>query len=306
MALNVSARLTEPFHFPGNSTGLLLIHGFTGSPSELRFLGERLAAQGFTVKGILLAGHGTVPEELAKKRWEDWLNDAENGVTELRTICTKVLAIGLSMGGLLALELAARGLVDGVAALNAPMVLMDWRARLVGLAKPFVRFVEKSVPQQKASAADQAARRDSAYQGERANSSEQKAGASSETQSVGVNSANHDKGMSLGMSSANRGEDLERFQYTRIPLAALDSLNKAIPRVRKRLGQITCPALVMQSTKDQTVAPKSAQILMEGLKNTNAELVYWRKSGHILTLGPEREAVALEITRFVRQVEGLS
>ena len=264
MALNVLARASEPFFFPGSGTGLLLIHGFTGSPSEMRFLGERLSAQGFTVKAILLAGHGSVPEELAKKRWEDWLRDGKDGVAELRRFCNKVVAIGLSMGGLLALELAAGGLVDGVVSLNAPMVLMDWRTRLVGLAKPFVHYVEKAVARQDGEGP----------------------------------SASYDG------ASSQRQEGPERFHYTKIPLAALDSLNKAIPKVRKRLGRITCPALVMQSTKDQTVHPKSAQILSRGLGNTKPEVVYWRNSGHILTLGPEREAVALEITRFVRQIEG--
>ncbi|MDI6812785.1 MAG: alpha/beta fold hydrolase [Desulfitobacteriaceae bacterium] len=254
--MNLSPRLAEPFYFSGNSTGLLLIHGFTGSPSEVRFLGERLAEQGFTVSGIRLAGHGTTVEELANKRWQDWIEGAENGSAELRRTCTKVVAIGLSMGGLLSLELAARGLVDGAVAMNAPMVLVDWRTRFLGLAKSFVRYVDKSVEHQAAFA-------------------------------------------------ASPEEAMQRFQYTKFPIAALYSLNKAIPRVRKRLGLISCPVLVMQSTKDQTVSPKSARILAEGLSAANPQVVYWGNSGHVLTLGPEREAVALEVTRFVRQVEGL-
>ena len=64
-------RLVEPFYFPGNRVGCLLIHGFSGSPSEMRFMGERLAKAGWTVSGILLSGHGTTPEQMAKTTWED-------------------------------------------------------------------------------------------------------------------------------------------------------------------------------------------------------------------------------------------
>lgn len=253
--MNLSPRPAEPFYFKGNSTGLLLLHGLTGSPSEMRFLGEHLAAEGFTVSGILLSGHGTSVEDLARKRWQDWVKDAENGILELRRTCTFVVVIGLSMGGLLSLELGERGLVDGVAVLNAPMVLVDWRARFVGLAKPFLSYVEKTLE--------------------------------GETRSAAIS-----------------GEAGARFQYTKFPVAALASLNSAIPRVRRRLGRITCPTLVMQSTKDRTVSPKSARILTEGLTGTRTDLIYWENSGHILTLGPEREAVALEVGRFVKKIVG--
>lgn len=276
--LNLSPRLAEPFFFKGNSTGLVLIHGFTGSPSEMRFLGERLAVQGFTVAGILLSGHGTVPEELANTSWPDWLKDAEDGVAQLRQTCDKVLAIGLSMGGLLALELATRNLVDGVVALNAPIILVDWRTRFVGLAKPFVSYVEKSVVRERSTTTIHA-------------------GGHAEVSQLASEKREAD--------SAAQGEVLDRFQYTKIPLAALDSLNKAIPRVRKRLGLISCPALIMQSAKDQTVAPKSARILVNGLNKTSPKVVYWANSGHILTLGPEREAVAFEVTKFIKEMEGL-
>lgn len=254
--MNPSQRLVEPFYFSGNSIGLLLIHGFTGSPSEVRFLGERLAEQGFTVSGIRLSGHGTTVEELADKRWQDWVKDAENGSAELRRTCTHVVAIGLSMGGLLALELAARGLVDGAVAMNAPMVLVDWRTRFLGLAQSFVHYVDKA--------------------------------------------AEHQATVAAGSEEA-----MQRFQYTKFPIAALYSLNKAIPRVRKRLGLISCPVLVMQSKKDQTVSPKSARILAEGLSAAQPQVVYWGNSGHVLTLGPEREAVALEVIRFIKELEDL-
>jgi len=116
-------RLVEPFYFPGNHIGCLLIHGFSGSPSEMRFMGERLAMAGWTVYGILLSGHGTTPQQTIKPNCEDWAKDAEAGVRKLRRTCDIVIAVGLSMGGLLALHLATLGLIDGIVTMNAPMIL---------------------------------------------------------------------------------------------------------------------------------------------------------------------------------------
>lgn len=244
------ARLVEPFYFERGDLGCLLIHGFTGSPSEMRFLAEKLAADGWTASGIVLSGHGTTPEALARTRWEDWVRDAEAGLELLRPHCSRVVAIGLSMGGLLALDLAEKNLVDAAISLNTPMVLQDWRTRLVGLAKPFVHYVGKAeVP--------------------------------------------------LSSTAAIA----ERFAYDRIPLAALDSLNKAIRKVRRELGRVRCPVLIMQSTRDKTVSPHSANLLVQGLSAVEPKLVFWANSGHILTLSSEREAVAREISRFLVSIQ---
>lgn len=114
-------RSRDPFYFPGDSTGILLIHGYTGSPAEMRFLGERLAHQGWTVLGLCLSGHGASSPELGQTSWEDWVRDAEKGIKNLRASCIRVVGIGLSLGGLIALHMASRGMLDGVIAMNAPM-----------------------------------------------------------------------------------------------------------------------------------------------------------------------------------------
>ena len=47
----------EAYYFPGNEVGIILVHGFTGSPAELKELGEELHKEGYTVQGVLLPGH---------------------------------------------------------------------------------------------------------------------------------------------------------------------------------------------------------------------------------------------------------
>ncbi|MGE3453472.1 MAG: alpha/beta hydrolase [Kofleriaceae bacterium] len=105
---------------------MLLVHGFTGSPFEMRTLGERLAARGLTVACPVLAGHVSgSPHDLDRTRWIDWLATAEAELAALRARCRRVAVVGLSMGGLLALKLARQrsGEVDAVATLATPLWL---------------------------------------------------------------------------------------------------------------------------------------------------------------------------------------
>ena len=71
----------EPFHFEGNGTGILVSHGFTGTPQSVRPLGEALAEEGFTVMGPRLAGHGTDMEDHAQSTALDWISSIEQGLT---------------------------------------------------------------------------------------------------------------------------------------------------------------------------------------------------------------------------------
>ena len=96
----------ESFFMRGNEHGVLLIHGFTGNPAELLLFGKYLNAEGFTVLGIRLAGHGTNEKDLSRTTKEDWINSVIDGFSILHGCCEKVSVIGHSMGGLLTLKLA--------------------------------------------------------------------------------------------------------------------------------------------------------------------------------------------------------
>jgi len=135
----------NPFLFKGSDVGCLLVHGFSGSPPEMRPMGEYLAAKGLTVLGVRLAGHGTSPEDMAKTTWRDWVASAEEGLRELQGRCQKLFAVGLSMGGLIVLHLAAHHPLDGVIAMAAPAYIADWRFRFIPLAQYFVRWVTPDI-----------------------------------------------------------------------------------------------------------------------------------------------------------------
>lgn len=115
----------EPFLYTGDSTGILLVHGFTGSPFEMHDMGKYLAAQGHTVLGIRLPGHATLQEDMPHIRWPDWLNAVEDGYHMLRSAGRQVFVMGLSMGGILTLTAAARLPLAGAVAMSAPYALPD-------------------------------------------------------------------------------------------------------------------------------------------------------------------------------------
>jgi carboxylesterase len=146
----------EPFFFPGGSTGCLLIHGFTGTPKEMRGMGEYLNQQGYSVLGVRLAGHATIPEDLSRTRWEDWLTSAENGLHLLKDATDQVFVCGLSMGGILSLLLAAEFQIAGVIAMSTPYELPpDPRVRYIRLLQYLIPNIPKGEPDwQEASAAE--------------------------------------------------------------------------------------------------------------------------------------------------------
>ncbi|MBI5876441.1 MAG: alpha/beta fold hydrolase [Chloroflexi bacterium] len=128
----------EPFHMKGGPTGCLLVHGFTGTPHEMLWLGTQLAADGHSVRGPRLAGHATTPEEMSTTRWPDWYAGVRDAYRQLHAECARVFVIGLSMGGMLAAHLAATEQPDGIVLMASPAHIRDWR---ITLFRPFQRFI---------------------------------------------------------------------------------------------------------------------------------------------------------------------
>ena len=118
-----------------NGTGILLIHGLLASPAELRDYGRKLTNQGFTVLGVRLKGHGTSPNALRDLSYEQWFDSVLKGFTILKAHCGKIVLIGFSTGGALALKLAAenRPEVAGVVAVSVPVKFMNPSFMLVSL-----------------------------------------------------------------------------------------------------------------------------------------------------------------------------
>ncbi|MFA7692652.1 MAG: hypothetical protein GX117_13945 [Candidatus Hydrogenedentes bacterium] len=113
--------------------GVVLTHGYMAAPLEVRALADHLYRCGFAVFGVRLSGHGTAPEDLAGKQWDDWYNSVNRGYAILRTITSNVSVAGFSTGGCLALIAAARkqNALGAVVAICAPLYVRNYSIRLV-------------------------------------------------------------------------------------------------------------------------------------------------------------------------------
>src|SRR5215472_18757241 len=134
----------EPFDHAGGPVGVLLCHGFTGTPQTLRGWADYLAAHGLTVSLPRLPGHGTTWQDLARTGGDDWFAEVDAAFGRLASRCEQVFVFGLSMGGCLALRLAeTRGdAVRGLVLVN-PSLAPDTKLFLLA---PVLKYVLKSLP----------------------------------------------------------------------------------------------------------------------------------------------------------------
>lgn len=131
------ASASEPFAHDGGPVGVLLSHGFTGSPASMVPWGRHLADLGHTVRVPLLPGHGTTWQQMNRTTADDWYGALEAELDVLRDHCEKVVVAGLSMGGCLALRLAERRPqdVDAVVVVNPAIASGDPRLKAVPVLK---------------------------------------------------------------------------------------------------------------------------------------------------------------------------
>lgn len=127
-----------PIHFAGGRTGVLLLHGFSGTLEDLRTLAERLHREGWTVRGEWLAGHGTREAELAGKTYGDWVLSLRRGLHALEPAVDRLVIVGESFGGNLALYAALLGRpIVGVVTMGTPVTFR--RDLLIRTLLPLVK-----------------------------------------------------------------------------------------------------------------------------------------------------------------------
>ncbi|MEU2430063.1 alpha/beta fold hydrolase [Streptomyces sp. NPDC007861] len=131
----------EPYRHEGGEVGVLLCHGFTGSPQSLRPWAEYLAERGLTVSLPLLPGHGTRWQDMAITGWQDWYAEVDRELRTLMERCSQVFVFGLSMGGALTLRLAAKhgDAISGIVLVNPANKVHGLAAHALPVARHFVR-----------------------------------------------------------------------------------------------------------------------------------------------------------------------
>lgn len=136
--------LVEPLVIEKGEEAILVVHGFTGSPSELYPFCNFMADNNYSINCILLPGHGTSHLELEECNWEEWYQAVEDEYEAMLKKYKKVYLAGLSMGGVLCLNLASKRKVDGIIALASGVRLKDWRVPLIPIIKLFTKRIPKT------------------------------------------------------------------------------------------------------------------------------------------------------------------
>lgn len=139
----------EPWSSPGSGEHahicIVVSHGFTGNPTATRPLGEALAARGFAVEVIRLPGHGTHWRDMLHTRYGDWRHEMERATAELARRGKRVVLVGLSMGGTIALDLACSRPEGVVGAVAINCTVLD-REGFIAKAAPVLEWVLPVVP----------------------------------------------------------------------------------------------------------------------------------------------------------------
>jgi carboxylesterase len=134
----------EPFAHDGGPVGVLLSHGFTGSPASMTPWAHYLADRGHTVRVPRLPGHGTTWQEMNTTRWHDWYATVNAALTELTDRCDRVAVCGLSMGAALAMRLAEvrPDDIDALVLVNPVVGVKNWQLKLL----PALKWLVPSMP----------------------------------------------------------------------------------------------------------------------------------------------------------------
>jgi carboxylesterase len=231
----------DGFFWEGNSTGVLLIHGFTSTTAEVRPLANKLHNAGYTVAAPLLPGHGTNPADLNRAAWPMWVEKVKQGYEKLIPQCERIFVGGESMGGLLTLELARQHPEISGLFLFAPAIKVNnlWASRLLW---PFIKVLKKA-----------------------------------------------------------EGDDgLPWKGYTVNPVKAVAELHKLQKHVQRRLAEITQPVAIFTGEHDDTIAPDSAQFILQNIGSEVKHHFHLDDSGHGVILDRELDDIAEQVLRLIK------
>ena len=232
-----SAPEHQPFTLGHAKRRALLVHGFPGTPAELRPLAGFLAGAGWQVRVPLLPGFGSDIQALGQKRWQDWAGAVETEFVRLADGAEQTLLLGFSMGGALALLTATRVTPDSLVLLAPFWRFDDWRVNLLPVFKHFVRQVR---PFENADFGDPQTR---------------------ETFKDIVPDAD--------LTDPEVQAQLKKS--VTLPTEAVDQLRQLGRRAYRNAPRVSAPCLVVQGEGDTTVRPEHTRKLVERLNR--AQLV---------------------------------
>lgn len=259
------------FKLEGSRIGVLLVHGLGGTPNELLLVARGLNRAGYTVCCCQLAGHCGTEEDLLKTNWADWSASVEKAFDELKGTCDRVYVGGLSMGAILALELASRR-HDALAGmlLYAPTLQYDgwsipWYAFILKLAMKtpigkYYRFVER--------------------------------------EPYGIKDMRLRARILAAMQSGNSAE----AGILGTPAESVQELWRLVDVVKRRLNFIETPALILHARDDDVSSLRNAEIIARALRGPT-DICVLEDSYHLVTMDRQRDVVIDRSRQFIEALE---
>jgi len=138
--------LSEPIRHKGSEVGCIVMHGIGGTPANVRLVADKLIEAGYSVDAPLLPGHGKTVRALAASTHEQWLSAVLDAYDRLRAMgCTKIIPVGLSLGGVLCSLVAANRDVYGLVVMAPPIRMKTWLhcSRLLRGIFPYIGYGER-------------------------------------------------------------------------------------------------------------------------------------------------------------------
>ena len=262
------------FYLPGGNDCVLLVHGLTGTPAEMRPVAKQLARQGFSVLCPQIAGHCGSVADLKRSTWQDWYASIERAFEVAKQTHSRVYVAGLSMGALIALKLAEEkgSRVDGLGLLSVTFFYDGWnmphiRRRLllpVVLYSPLRYFMSW--------------RENPPY------------GIKCERTRAAVHNV-------LTSRDAKTSQKIGIFLT---PAVTIHENLRLIRATKNALSGVHSPALIVHSTEDDTASIKNAHYVAARISSGKVETFFVEDTYHVLTLDKRKYDVARRLSDFFK------
>lgn len=275
MALSIQEALGPTGYYERHGeNAVLLIHGLTGTPAEMRPIAKRLAKQGFSVMCPALAGHCRAESDLRKSKWQDWYASMSDAFDALQAEHSRVFVAGLSIGALLAIKLAAEKgeSVAGLGLLSSTFFYDGWNMpRLkrklllpVVLYSPLRHFLYWR-----------------------------------ETPPYGIK-CERTRAMVHAVLESRDAQATEKVGIFRTSGVTIHESNRFIKVAKAALPHVKSPALIVHSTEDDTASLKNAHFVAQRISSRKIETFFVDDTYHVLTLDKRRDDIARRMAEFFK------
>ncbi len=257
-------------------TGILLIHGLTGTPAEMRHFGRQLARRGLTVACPQLAGHCNSVHALKSSSWQDWYRTVEESFEALSRQCSQVYVAGLSMGALLALQLAAqkKERLAGLTLLSTTFFydgwnVPKWRQRLLlplVIYSPLRHFLSwKELPP------------------------------------YGIKDERV-RAMVHAVLENRDARSADKIGHFKTPASVIRESKRLIRATKQCLHDVCRPMLVVHSNEDDMASVENAHYVARKVASDQVETYFVDDSYHVLTLDKRKDDIAVRVASFCQPV----